>query len=427
MEKKEVFKYLIKEWHESEIPQLNKRMLKIPETNKIVSLIGSRRTGKTFYFYQLIKELRNRIDATQILYINFEDDRILPLEMSDLNTIIEAYFELYPENTEKMIYLFFDEIQNIKNWELFVRRIYDRKKTKIFVTGSSSKLLSKEIATSLRGRTISFYLYPLSFREFLEFKKIELTDDFEYSNARFNIKKQLETYLYDGGFPEVTIETRELKQKILRNYYEMFIYRDLVERYSIRNIALLKKIAMFLITNISSEFSLNSYYKTIKKECPAGKETLFEYLSYLEDINIIHLVPIFSYSLKKQQVNPRKVYCIDTGLRNAVSFVFSKDEGKLAENIVFMELKRREKEPYYWKNKGEVDFVLKNKDNYLTAINVSYTDSLDDRETKALLEFRDEFAPRVKDLLLITKDIEKTENGIKFVPLWKWLCRCSQG
>ena len=422
MTKKEMFKYIIKEFHEARLPEPYKRKLTIPETQKVISLIGPRRVGKTFYFYQLINNLiENNVDPGRILYINFEDDRILPLNVKDLNLVLEAYYELYPENTDKALYLFFDEIQNIDNWELFIRRVHDKKNVKIYVTGSSSKLLSKEIATSLRGRTLSYYLFPLSFEEFLRFRQVTLNKDFEYTNARFKVKKLFTEYLYSGGFPEVVLETNELKQSILQNYFEMLIYRDLVERFSIRNTSLLKSLVKFLIKNIGTTFSVNSYYKTIKKDMPVGKDTLMEYLSYLEDINLVYLVPIFSYSLKKQQVNPRKVYCIDNGLRNAVSFMFSKDEGRLAENLVFLELKRRNKEPYYWKNKGEVDFVIKDRDSSLTAINVSYTDEVDERENKALLEFADEFPQKVKELLLLTKDLEKTEHGIKFLPLWKWL------
>ncbi|MCG7850181.1 MAG: ATP-binding protein [ANME-2 cluster archaeon] len=424
MTKKEMFKYIIKEFHEARLPEPYGRNLTIPETQKVISLIGPRRVGKTYYFYQLINNLiENSINPGQILYINFEDDRILPLNVTDLNAILEAYYELYPENTEEMLYIFFDEIQNIDNWELFIRRVHDKKNARIYITGSSSKLLSKEIATSLRGRTLSYYLFPLSFKEFLQFKQVTLNKDFEYTNARFKVKQLFNEYLYGGGFPEVVLEAEELKQDILQNYFEMFIYRDLVERFSIRNTSLLKSLVKFLITNIGTTFSVNSYYKNIKQDMPVGKDTLMEYLSYLEDINLIYLVPIFSYSLKKQQVNPRKVYCIDNGLRNAVSFMFSKDEGRLAENLVFLELKRRRTEPYYWKNKGEVDFIIKDRDSSLTAINVSYTDEIDERETKALLEFADEFSPKVKELILLTKDLENTEGRIKSIPLWKWLIR----
>jgi hypothetical protein len=424
MTKKEMFKYIIKEFHEARLPELYERKLTIPETQKVISLIGPRRAGKTFYFYQLINNLiEDSINPSQILYINFEDDRILPLNVKELNTILEAYYELYPENTSETLYLFFDEIQNIDNWELFIRQVHDKKNARIYITGSSSKLLSKEIATSLRGRTLSYYLFPLSFEEFLRFRQVTLNKDFEYTDARFKVKKLFSEYLVGGGFPEVVLEAEELRQDILRNYFEMFIYRDLVERFSIRNTSLLKSLVKFLITNIGTTFSVNSFYRTIKKDMPVGKDTLMEYLSYLEDINLVYLVPIFSYSLKKQQVNPRKVYCIDNGLRNAVSFMFSKDEGRLAENLVFLELKRRSKEPYYWKNKGEVDFVVKDRDSSLTAINVSYTDDIDERETKALLEFADEFSPKVKELILLTKDLEKTEGRIKIIPLWKWLMR----
>jgi len=196
----------------------------------------------------------NEINPEQILYLNFEDDRVLPISTAELNGIIEAYYELYPEQIKNMVYFFFDEIQNIDGWELFIRRIHDRKNIKIFVTGSSSKLLSREIATSLRGRTLSYYLYPLSFEEFLKFKQISLVKDFEYASMRFKIKQLFNEYLYTGGFPEIVLESEQLRRPILQNYFEMLIYRDLVERFSIRNITLLKNLVKFLITNISTRF-----------------------------------------------------------------------------------------------------------------------------------------------------------------------------
>ncbi len=423
MQKKELFKYLIKEFHEKQLPELYLRSLEIPETRKIVSLIGARRIGKTSYFYQVIKKLEKSVGRERILYINFEDERILPLDVKDLNDTLEAYYELYPENLGNTVYLFFDEIQNIEGWEVFVRRMYDRGDLRLFLTGSSSKMLSKELATSLRGRTLAFYLYPLDFREYLAFRGVEPVKDFEYSKQRFELKKLFEEYLYEGGFPEVVLEAPEIRQKILQDYFEMIIYRDLVERFSIRNTGLLKNLTKYLITNIGNPFSTNSYYKSIKQEQAVSKATLLEYVSHLEDINLVYFLPLFSYSLKKQTLNPKKVYCIDNGLRNAVSFTFSKDEGRLAENLVFLELMRREKEVYYWKTRGEVDFVVKEKDNSLSAINVSYTDSIEERETRALEEFSEseEFGPQVKDMILLTRDTEKKENGIRYIPLWKWM------
>ncbi len=418
MDKKTVFKRIIREFHERDLPHIHNRELHIPDTGKVISLIGSRRSGKTFYFYQLIQALRKREDPGCILYINFEDDRIMPLKLNELDLIIEAYFELYPDNHDKTLYLFFDEIQNVADWELFVRRLHDTMDARIFITGSSSKLLSQEIATSLRGRTLPFHLYPLSFREFLHFKNIDPED--EYGRNRYAIKASFAQYLQWGGFPEVVLEEESLRQMILKNYYEMFIYRDLVERYSIRNIDLLKNLSTYLLTNISNLFSINSYYRTIKEHTHVSKETLAEYLSYLEDINLISQMPIFSTSLKSRQVNPRKIYCTDPGLRGAVAFQLSRDTGRLAENITFIELKRRACEVYYWKGKNEVDFVARDIEGRLTAINVSYTNEIDSRETKGLHEFLENHEGRA---LLLTEDVEKEEDGVSYVPLWKWLVR----
>lgn len=419
--KKETFKILIKEFHESTLPTAIVRDLKVPQkTNKIITITGARRVGKTFYFYQLISEFKKKIVLSQILYVNFEDDRILPLSFKELNGLLEAYFELYPENKDKEIYLFLDEIQNVKGWELFVRRVYDKERARIFLTGSSSKLLSREIATSLRGRTLSYRLFPLSFIEFLKFKGLDVKPDIEYSKSRFKIKNLLEEFIFSGGFPEVVLEEESLKLKILKSYYDLIIYKDLVERFSVRNLGLLKNLMKFLITNVSTAFSANSYYRSIEQELRVSRETILEYLSYIEEIELIYFLPVFSYSLKAQQVNPKKIYSLDNGLRNAISFRFSQDEGRLVENLVFQEIKRMELDVYYWKKRGEVDFVIK-KDNKLKGINVSYGEEIKERGEKSLLELKKEFGRNTQELILITKDIEENKGGIKFIPLWKWL------
>ena len=420
MSKKELFKYLIKEFHEMQLPDTFPRTLIIPQTSKIITLAGSRRAGKTFYFYHMIKELVGKVAKDRIIYLNFEDDRILPLDIKDLDLILEAYYELYPKNKDEKVYVFFDEMQNVPGWELYVRRIYDKEKVQLFITGSNSKLLSREIATSLRGRTLTFNIFPLSFKEFLMFHKIKTDSSVQYSKERFMIKNLLEKYLHFGGFPEVVLEKNNLEREILMNYYEIMIYKDIVERFSIRNTILLKEIAKFLLTNISSVFSINAYYNALKESTALSKETVFEYVSHLEEANLIFLVQLFDYSLKKQQVNSKKAYCIDTGLRNGICFRFSQDEGRIVENVVFIELKRRGNDVYYWKNKTEVDFIVKNSNQKITAINVSYADEINERETIGLLEFKREF-DKTQELIIITKDTEKKEKGIFFVPLWKWL------
>jgi len=418
MEQKEIFKLIIATFHKKDLPSFKPRELETPEIKKVISITGSRRSGKTYYFYQKISELLNKIAKNRIVYINLSDERLYPLKLNDLQYILEAYYELYPQNKNKKIFLFLDEVQEVEGWERFVRRVYDTENVGIFVTGSSSKLLHKEIHTSLRGRTLNYTMFPLSFREFLDFNGITLEKNFQYSDQRYAIKKLLKEYLNNGGFPEVTINKQ--KGELLENYMELIIYKDIIERYKIRNLALIKNLMKYLLTNISTLFTVNSYHKAVSKEMAIKQETISEYLSYLEDAYVIFTVNLFSYSLKQQQANPRKIYCIDNGLRNVVSFKFSKDGGRLAENMVFVELKRRDKDIYYWAGKGEVDFVVKNKDNSLTAINVSYTNKIEEREINALLDFKNKFS-KTKKLIILTKNLEKKEKGIEFIPLWKWL------
>ncbi|HLD10640.1 MAG TPA: ATP-binding protein [Candidatus Nanoarchaeia archaeon] len=416
--KKELFKRIIKEFQEKPLPQLKERELELPETKKIITLVGPRRSGKTFYFFQLIKKLNKE----KVVYINFEDDRLFPLELKDLDEILEAYEELYPENKDQL-YLLIDEIQNIKNWELYIRRINDNKNIKIFITGSSSKLLSQEIATSLRGRTLTFNLFPLSFKEFLKFNEFELKKDSFYTNDRHKIKKFLEKYTNLGGFPEIVLEKNNLEQQILTNYFEVMIYRDIIERFSIRNINLLKTLAKYLLTNIASYFSTNSYYKILKEKENVSKDSLFQYISYLEEANIIFLIPLFSYSLKVQQTNNKKIYCIDNGLRNAISFKFSEDEGKLLENLVFIELKRKNYEIFYYKKNKECDFIVKtNKQLEAIQVCVEINEGNEKREIDGLLEVLKEF--KIEKGLILTKNqedlmiIEGKKIYIKRIDKW---------
>jgi len=418
MEKKEIFKLLIMEFHHADLPEFKIRDLEISDINKVISISGSRRSGKTYFFFQKIYDLLKIMEKDRIIYLNLSDDRLYPLKLYDLQSLLEAYFELYPKNKTNRIFLFLDEVQEVDKWEMFVRRIYDKENIRIFITGSSSKLLNKEINSSLRGRTLNYIMFPLSFKEFLKFKDIALENNFVYSQQRFILTKLFKEYLNDGGFPEI-VNTPQ-KREILENYLELIVYKDIVERYNIRNLNLIKTMIKYLLTNISSLFTVNSYYKYINQEFSVKKDTIGEYLSYLEDAYLVFTTSLFSYSLKQQQTNPKKIYCIDNGLRNTVSFKFSKDEGRLGENLVFIELKRRNKDVYYWKKKNEVDFVIKEPTQKLTAINVCYSDEIDEREIKGLLEFKREFK-KTKELIIITKDMEKKEQGIQFMPLWKWL------
>ncbi len=427
---KSVLKRLIIQSQEREI-NLVERDIDINFRGKINSIIGPRRAGKTFLIYQLIQRLKKKGLKDRILYINFEDERIWPVDRQNLSLILDAYYELYPENKGKKIYLFFDEIQVVPSWQKFVRRLYEQGDFEITLTGFSSKLLSKEIATELRGRAISYYVFPFSFFEFLKSKGVKFEKNFEFKDVVFRIRKFLEEYVEFGGFPEVSVEDEQFKIKVLQSYYELIFYKDIVERYKIRNYNALKELMHYLLANTSCLFSVNKYFKFLKsKGSKISKDALSEYVSYLSDVNFVFLIPKFSYSLKEQMMNPKKIYSIDNGLINAVSFKFSKNNGKLYENIVFLELKRRNSTNplsniYYWKGKNECDFIIKERDKITQAIQVTYNlnEENKQREVKGLIEALEEF--NLKQGLVITGDYEAVEEvknkKIKFIPLWKWL------
>src|SRR3990170_123257 len=222
--KKEIFKLLIQEFLESPAPDVIRRDLNMPvDAEKVVTIYGPRRSGKSFYFYEMMQALVQKgISRERIIYINFEDDRILPINSKELGAFIEAYYEFFPENKERTVFFFFDEIQNIGGWELFIRRIFDKERVKIFLTGSSSKLLSREIATSLRGRTLSFALYPLQFKDFLKFKGQELKKNFEYTSQRYKVKKLVDEYMEFGAFPEIVLsQNATIKKRMLKEYFDL--------------------------------------------------------------------------------------------------------------------------------------------------------------------------------------------------------------
>ena len=237
--KKELLKLIIRDFHVSPLPALKRRTLQVPTgTGKIITLVGVRRSGKTSYLFNLIEDLlKQGIPMSRILYVNFEDER-LGLKTEELDLLQQAYQELYPDLQVGECYFFFDEIQNIDGWDKFVRRVYDKGTKNIYITGSNARFLSSEIATSLRGRTISYVVFPLSFSEYLSFKGI--VADVNSSKSIAQINHHLGDYLKHGGFPEVIGFDDALRNRVLQEYFNVMIYRDLLERYEIKNLAALK-------------------------------------------------------------------------------------------------------------------------------------------------------------------------------------------
>jgi len=388
------------------------------KTKEIIVLSGVRRSGKTTLLFQIIRHLidTGKVPSRNILFVNCDEMEISALENAIVNVVDIYRREVAAKGT---IYLVFDEIQNIKGWERAIKSLYDRKNFKIILSGSSSYLMDSQISTLLSGRYFSVPVFPLDFLEYLSFYEIELTDDpVSLTAHKYEILTMLKQYLREGGFPIVVLQKEETtKQDYLRAYYDSIVYRDIIRINEVRNQKALADLLHYLFSNLTSPYS----YRRLKEILGIDIAAVKDYIHFAGMAKILFEVQHFSYSIEAQSRPNKKIYCIDNGLRNAVSFRFSDDEGKLAENLVFVELIRTGKEPYYWKKKKEVDFVIKSADNHLTAINVCYTDTIPDREFESLEEFRKEFGKKVKDMIILTKDREDQRDDIAIVPLWKWL------
>ncbi|KAF5422658.1 MAG: hypothetical protein C5S45_02040 [Candidatus Methanocomedens sp.] len=391
--------------------------------DRAVVLSGPRRSGKTYLMYLGIKELLARKEnKNSILYVNFEDSRLVGAASQDLNTLLEVFFEIYPDRNKKT-WVFLDEIQVIPDWERFVRTLVDMENVNVFVTGSSSRLMSKEIATSMRGRSLTYNVYPFSFAEVLKAGKLEY-EEYLSSAQMGEIIQKLEDYVRYGGFPE-TVRYREEWDRILSEIVDVTIFRDIVERYDVKNIKMLK---LFLNAIFNSkEFSIHKFYNFLKSQGhKVSKNTLYTYFGYFEDSFIVFPLKRFSYSYKNIESSMSKIYLVDNGL---LSLQGIQDYGRLIENIVFIELKRRSKgDLFYYKSTSgrEIDFIIKEGKKVSELIQVCYT--LDnfvtkEREIKALLQGSEEL--KCDNLLIITWDYEAVEivsgKNVRYVSLCKWL------
>lgn len=380
----------------------------------VVIIAGMRRVGKS----TLLCQIMNRFCKNNSYYFNFEDERLINFKLEDFNKLYEIFLETL--GPRKIFFL--DEIQNVKGWEGFVRRMQD-KGFKFFITGSNATLLSKELGTKLTGRNVFLRLYPFSFKEYLSFKKISFNaNSFYHTTERAKLKKSFNNYLESGGMPEYL---KYQEKELLFRVYEDILYRDIVARYEIKEIKALRELSLYLLSNLSDLFSYNNLKNFLKL---GSVNTVKSYIEYLENSFLFFTVRVFSFSLKKQFYAPRKIYCIDNGLANAVSFRFSKDKGKFLENLVFLELKRRKKEIYYYKteNNLEVDFLIREKNKIKELIQVSQNlDNLKtkEREVKSLIIALKEL--KIKNGIILTENKEenlKIDNKtITVLPVYKWL------
>jgi uncharacterized protein len=425
MIRKELVKTIIADNQQSLLPELWVRNLKIPiDTNKIVTLIGVRRSGKTYHLYEIIKELvNNGVPRSEIIYINFEDER-LDLGSQDLDVIIQAYRELYPNVDLGHCHFLFDEVQMVSGWEKFVDRIFESISKNIYITGSNSKLLSKEIATALRGRTITYEIYPLSFAEYVSVLSPGL--NIATSAGQTKTKLLFADFVSRGGFPETVRQSVDVASRILQEYFGVMILRDLVERYDIGQVALLKYFCKRAIGASAGEFSVNKIYNELKSQgYKISKDSLYAYQDNVEAIFMSRLVAKYSESVVKSEGSAKKIYAIDTGLGSAVDYKLASDKGRLLETVVLLELLKAGKVVNYYNEGVECDFVVTDRGQVVTAMQVSvdlYDPTTRKRELKGLISACKNL--HLSEGYIITQDTQEevVVDGIKvfIVPAWKY-------
>lgn len=424
--------YLL-EFRKTELPTIVPRELDAePATGRITAIIGPRRAGKTYYFYQLARSKGKE----RCLYLNFEDTRLFGMDFRGIRGAVRAHVELFGSEPE---YLLLDEVQAVEGWEVAVRELYDRRKYAIMVTGSSSRLLSKEVATQLRGRGVSYLLLPFSFREFLRARGMPAAGAGLTMDEEAMARNLLREYLDFGGFPQVALETGGEAERLrtLRTYSEAILYRDVVERHGIRNLHLSNAIFRQLASGFAAEFSVNKMYNHFRSQgVSLSKDTLHKYLALFEDSAGIFFLRRYSPKARLRESWPRKAYLCDTGLarvwRGAGGEGDGGETGRLMENAVFLELMRRGNERplqdlHYWHDAhGEVDFVVSEGGKVAALLQVTYAAARGDvkaRELKALLRAGEELGCR--RLVVVTWSHEGTEDYEKakviFTPLWKFL------
>jgi len=361
-----------------------------------VIVSGIRRCGKSTLLLQLTQKIKT------VHYFNFDDSRIQGFDASDFNRLDTVLLEMKPETD----YYFFDEIQLIDQWEVFVRTLLDRQK-KVYITGSNASMLSRELGTRLTGRNLQYELFPFSFAEYLKFK-----------NAKPEIAS-FERFFQEGGIPEFLMFP---DIKVLQGLVSDILFRDIIVRHNIRNHEGLQALTNYLLSNVGKEFS---YTKLKSAFGISSVNTIISFVKFLEDSYLLFAIPKFEYSLKKQAVNPKKNYAIDSGIINANTLSFTDDLGRILENIVFIQLKRQNFEIFYFKMKKECDFVVSKKGKIVMAIQVCYFFNDDNlqRELNGVVEAI-KFFNLEKGLILTYNNTDEfiiDNKQIAVKPVWKWL------
>ncbi|MDD5672722.1 MAG: ATP-binding protein [Chitinivibrionales bacterium] len=427
----ETLKTMIIDFQESALKTGVPRNLRVePVSGKATVCIGVRRSGKSTYLFQLMQRLLDiGVARRNILYLNFFDDRLYALKHDGLNGITEAYYALYPEKKNReTVYCFFDEIQLVSGWESFVDRLIRTEKCEVYITGSSAHMLSKEIATQMRGRALSWEIFPFSFSEFLDYQRIDHRGPLS-TQRRLMVQKAFERYWETGGFPEVAGLKKFLRIKTHQEYLNTVLFRDIIERYDISHPKAVADLAHWLIDHAGSLYSVNNltgYLKSLGHKAP--KSSVADYLKWFEDAYFLFTVRVFDASLSRSHANPKKIFCIDHALVVSISSGILTNSGHLLENLVFAALRREHAGIYYYKTKNgrEVDFLvlLQNRSPMLVQVCESMADEKTrKRELAALEEAMHEL--KLKTAIIVTRNQTEqiTLQGCKVtvIPAWRFL------
>ncbi len=407
-----------------------RRLALRPVSGKAAVCIGVRRSGKSTYLFQIIQRLVDSgVHRKNILYLNFFDDRLHGLGQDNLGLIAEAYYSIYPEKKNaQTVYCFFDEIQAVLGWETFVDRLMRTEKCEVYLTGSSARMLSKEMATQMRGRALSWEMFPFSFTEFLDAKGVEAVGSLS-TKKKLLVRKAFDAYWQSGGFPEVTGLDRILRIKTHQEYFQAILFRDLVERHDVSHPRAVADLAHWLVDNTASLYSVNKltgYLQSLGHKVP--KSSVSDYLGWFEDAYLLFSVRLFDASLARSHANPKKIYCIDHALVTSTSSGILVNSGHLLENLVFTALRRSNPEIYYYRTRAgrEVDFIVpgRNRPKALFQTCESLADpQARKREVMALGEAMVEL--KLKTGTIVTRNEEEridVEGGrIVVVPAWRFL------
>ncbi|MBP5544315.1 MAG: ATP-binding protein [Kiritimatiellae bacterium] len=421
---------VLREFYELGIPEdVRPRTVDyVEKRNSATVVTGMRRTGKTYVTYQRMRALvESGVPLERIVHVNFDDDRLKGVKLEHLRLVGEVHAEMFPDAAKERCWYFLDEVQDVEGWELFARRLVDSHRVQLCLTGSSSKMLSGDIATQMRGRSVDVEVFPLSFSEFLRFNSLVKSIPAAPFSTRTAgmLRNAMRRYLDEGGFPDVQGDDFRVRVKTLQGYVDAVLYRDVIERHNVPSVQSLRYTLEYIKHNFAHKISIRAIAGALKSlGLSDSREFVADYLDWLEQAYLIYRVPIRTDSLAVRRMNPDKFYLVDTGLARAVTPKNDAARGWFLENLVFLSLRRGDNRIDYYNTKSgeEVDFLVTDKaTKKRRLVQVAWELSLpetEQRELSALKIARKEMG--IDDCTVVTWDDEREDDGIKILPVWKW-------